>query len=428
MNEYDYFIPDKLINRQTKLGSFLQIVNRYSNILGKTKSINEFNETQSELFSHMQLLDSSSLLSVSDLQGNIIYANDNFCKVSKYSREELLGQPHSIVRHPDTPSSIFVDLWNTIRNRKVWHGELKNRSKDGSFYWVLATIAPILGKNGKPEKYISLRVDITKQKFVEDELEDAKVMIDIHLHENVRYAKIVHNSFLTSNDDIDIVFDQSFLIYKALKIISGDFYRVETVNKKAVLMLGDSTGHGVSASYISIMVLNIFTHLIKLKIDVPAEILLEIHKEIRHIRHQNKKNPLNETADIIICCIDMHSMQMRYVSSNIRGVIIRQNELIDLKRDRCLIGELTENDFELTSYSVTLKKDDCIYLFSDGMTDQLGGKNNKTFRIKKLKDVLLANNQLEMKQQKKNISKSLTEWQGENDQTDDMSMLAFKIS
>ncbi|MBC7863278.1 MAG: PAS domain S-box protein [Bacteroidia bacterium] len=135
-----------------------------------------------EFNSQNEILDKSSLLSVSDLKGNITYVNDKFCEVSKYGREELLGKPHSIVRHPDTSSETFKEMWRVIGSGKVWQGELQNLAKDGSSYWVCATVSPVLGQNGKPVKYISMRQDITKQKLLSEELNQTKSRIDSDLY------------------------------------------------------------------------------------------------------------------------------------------------------------------------------------------------------------------------------------------------------
>jgi len=157
---------------------------------------------EAELYSHAQILNMCSLFSISDLKGRIIYANDKFCEISGYTFEELKNKPHSIVRHPDTSASVFREMWSTVGHGRVWQGELKNRTKNGSAYWVLATVAPVMGENEKPIQYISVRVDITKQKQAEEELREAKDKIDNELLLNVNYAKYIHGSFLTPEEEL----------------------------------------------------------------------------------------------------------------------------------------------------------------------------------------------------------------------------------
>ena len=103
-----------------------------------------------------------NMVSRSDLKGNITYVNDEFCDVTGYSREEVIGKPHSIIRHPDTLKSVFEDLWKTIQNKEVWSGTIKNRKKDGSSYWVNTNISPLIDENGEIVEYIAIRHDITE--------------------------------------------------------------------------------------------------------------------------------------------------------------------------------------------------------------------------------------------------------------------------
>ncbi len=119
-------------------------------------------EVENELKVRTDIMNVTSIISESDKQGNILNVNDKFVEVSKYGRDELIGQPHSTTRHPDMPKETFKQLWQTIGRGDTFRGVIKNRAKDGTPYYVDAVIAPVLGDNGKPMKYIGVRYDITE--------------------------------------------------------------------------------------------------------------------------------------------------------------------------------------------------------------------------------------------------------------------------
>ena len=104
--------------------------------------------------------------SITDLKGKILDASDAFCEISGYSKSELIGQPHNIVRHPDMPKEAFRELWETIQAGKAWRGKVKNLKKDGGFYWVWANIEPLYDKRGHIDSYISIRLDITESELL----------------------------------------------------------------------------------------------------------------------------------------------------------------------------------------------------------------------------------------------------------------------
>ena len=136
-------------------------------------------------------MDQSCIVAITDQKGVIKHVNDNFCKISKYKREELISPDRRFISAGYHSKQYIQDLWSTIAQGKTWHGEIKNRAKDGSYYWVDSTIVPFLDNKGKPYQYIAISSDVTQEKLGKQNLDDALIDLKKKNKELDQFAYII---------------------------------------------------------------------------------------------------------------------------------------------------------------------------------------------------------------------------------------------
>ena len=164
---------------RTEIGSETNDLLRLSSLMAELLA--DRRKAQQELEQQKLALDEHAIVTVTDTVGVILYANDKFCEISGYAREELVGSNHRLVKSDQHPPEFYKAMWDAIRAGKVWHGEICNRAKDGHLYWLAATLMPILGELGQPVAYIAIRTDISKPKQMEEDLRQSREQLRIAL-------------------------------------------------------------------------------------------------------------------------------------------------------------------------------------------------------------------------------------------------------
>ncbi len=182
-------------NKKMTVNMSISLMPDKKRLLLSVKDITESKNKERLIKNYVELIDKNIITSTTDLEGNITQVSEAFCKISGYTKEELLGASHSKVKHPDMPQSLYKELWETITKDKVWRGEIKNLKKEGGYYWVDATITPIYNDNGQKIGYTAIRQDITDKKLVEKiSITDGLTGIFNRRHFNDMLPKLINSA------------------------------------------------------------------------------------------------------------------------------------------------------------------------------------------------------------------------------------------
>jgi two-component system CheB/CheR fusion protein len=226
------------INRLLSVGviwiSALFVVSYVRLVEGWTRQLTTANDALESSMRRLKdieyALDQSAIVAATDQTGKITYVNDKFCEISKYSREELLGQDHRIINSAFHPKDYIRELWRTIAHGRIWRGELRNRAKDGSIYWVDTTIVPFLNERGKPWQYLSIRSDITQRKIAEQRLRDEAALT--HLGQlSAVVAHEVRNPLAALKGSLQVLAKRLPADLPGREIITPMLARIDTLNQ-----------------------------------------------------------------------------------------------------------------------------------------------------------------------------------------------------
>lgn len=292
-------------------------------ITERKKADQELSKALREFRDYKFALDEAAIVAITDQKGIIMHANDNFCKISKFSREELIGQDHRIINSGHHSKEFIRNLWVTIANGKTWKGELKNKAKDGTTYWVDTTIIPFLNEEGKPYQYVAIRADITERKVMDERILQLNNELEKRVEdrtEALRESEKLYSTIARNYPNGTIsVFDENL--------------RYVFVEGKELYKIGVTSKDLIGTNYLDRLPkdigVNIKTHLL----NVFKGISTSFEFEYRNNHYILNAVPMPDSKGNIrqILVVEQNVSKQKKAENEIRKSLVKEKELNELK-------------------------------------------------------------------------------------------------
>jgi serine phosphatase RsbU (regulator of sigma subunit) len=314
----------------------------------------------------------------------------------------------------------------------VWYGDKKpityqaaNRTKAGEKIWVQTTLTPILNDENQIERLIAIDSDITRLKEAEEEI----VRKSQDITSSIAYAKRIQEAMITPFSILTRNFPNSFKYYQPKSIVSGDFYWMTEIQNKIIIACADGTGHGVPGAFISLIGISFLNKIVNEKGFInPSVILNRLRMNIiNHLRQTDNETVAGDGIDMSIICIDKKNNSLEYAGAMNPIYIIREGNFIELKPDRMPVGFFDNENRPFSSTSFATKKDDQIYMFTDGYYDQFGGENGSKLKNQRFKEILSKTIGLPTTEQMKIVNDEFLLWKNEYSQVDDVLVMGIRM-
>ncbi len=251
-----------------------------------------------------------------------------------------------------------------------------------------------------------------------------------HIEDSIRYAKRIQNAILPPDEYVKRLFADNFILYLPKDIVSGDFYWVSHNKSKVYIAAVDCTGHGVPGAFMSIVGHDRLNYAVNVVEAVqPSDILDSLNKGVTDTLRQTRTEiSVKDGMDIALISIDFDKKVLEYAGAFNPLYHVRDNELIQVPGDKFPVGAFVGEELnKFQNHKVELKKDDVLYIFSDGYADQFGGPKNKKFMTKRFRSMLLEINKKPMAEQKEALMNTIKDWMGEAQQVDDILVIGIRI-
>jgi PAS domain S-box-containing protein len=361
-----------------------------------------------------------------DPDGTLQWVNPSFERLNGCTLKEFKEKFGKTIYQVSNNPEIKNIIRKAIKSRKSVNYESPNHLDNGTTVWESSTLTPIFNSEGVLNKLIIIDQNVTDRKENEEIIRQKNKDIT----DRIKYASYFQDAIMPLQDSINNIFPDSFILFKPKDIVSGDFYWFSATHEVGMIAAADCTGHGVPGAFMSVIGNELLSNsLHDASVRCPSAALTMLDKKIKNVFRKGRQETLAQDGmDIGLLVWHFKDNLIQFSGAKRPLILVRDKEVFEYQGDRFSIGG---NDLSaeksFTDKEFTTKKGDVLYLFTDGYTDQFGGKQGKKFMYRQFVELLSSVSSLPGEQQKERINKAFNDWKGKLDQVDDVLVIGIKI-
>ncbi len=349
------------------------------------------------------------------------WANDAFTHNYKCSLEEFKKEHGNTILEASGYSEIKKVIDECLRKKEGTTYEAKSVVKGKELYFQ-TTISPIFDEQGKLLNIVLIDADITERKKAALEIEQKNKDIT----DSINYAKKIQQAILPSDEQLHLLFPDSFILYKPKDIVAGDFYWMQEINDTVFIAAADCTGHGVPGAMVSVVCSNALNRAVKeFHLSDTGKILDKVTDLIIET-FEKSTTDVKDGMDISLLAINTETKQIQWSGAYNVLWYFQNKKLHEITADKQPIGK-SDHRKPFKTHKIKHQPGTIFYLFTDGYADQFGGPKGKKFKYKQLEEKLLANCSKELEEQKESLNTAFETWKGELEQVDDVTVVGIRI-
>ncbi len=400
-------------------------------------------QRQNTELERLQLVASKTdnVIYIFDPDGTLVWFNSSFSSQLGMSYEEFMGKEMQIKIHDiSTSHEVENHLEKCLVSKTSVTYESKIMDSLGREHWYQTTLTPIFEED--IIKYVvAIDSEITRLKQYEMEVEHQRNLAinrkneleyqQSEMTDSLRYAQRIQSAILPQSKDIKRFFPESFVLFEPKDIVSGDFYWFHRIENKFVFIAVDCTGHGVPGAFMSIIGTYLLNNIIIQNNETrPAEILKQLNRKLKiSLKNESPLRQTNDGMDVSLVILDLDTKKLYYAGALRPLFLCTQGDFIEVKGDKIPItSEIIGNVMsQYKEWEFDIAQGDRFYMFSDGIIDQFGGKENKKFLTKRFKQLILDAQSYSMPEQMRLVQQANIDWRGKNPQIDDILVMGVQI-